>query len=305
MNSQGSSTSLASGGTSNFMKKLLFQLVVVVIAIQLTLVASWGWTWVLFLHPGLADSFLKIAVVLGSALIAGIIARTLLKEHLRVTRWICANASIIFSLVGLSYLSDHQVGFQVSLIDKSVTHWDGLLQLLIGAIVSWLVLYAWRKPVKRAAAVADNHSGDDEIKQNTSLPQQTPAAVRSPSGQQAHKGIRAWGIRTFMEDIAAQFHAIPSLIVAWEQKLFPRENDVRLLRPTKKKAKFRQTHGILPASRAAIKLVGAEEHRCPYCLELVDETQKDEVVVCPICNTVHHKSCWEITGTCQVPHIHS
>jgi len=26
-------------------------------------------------------------------------------------------------------------------------------------------------------------------------------------------------------------------------------------------------------------------------------------VECPICHTMHHKDCWDITGTCQVPHL--
>ena len=26
-------------------------------------------------------------------------------------------------------------------------------------------------------------------------------------------------------------------------------------------------------------------------------------VECPICHTLHHKDCWDITGTCQVPHL--
>jgi hypothetical protein len=28
------------------------------------------------------------------------------------------------------------------------------------------------------------------------------------------------------------------------------------------------------------------------------------VKVCPICHTHHHADCWEVTGTCQVPHMH-
>ena len=54
-----------------------------------------------------------------------------------------------------------------------------------------------------------------------------------------------------------------------------------------------------------IRLVGLEEHRCPYCLELVEENDPAGVVVCPICHANHHKSCWDISGTCQVPHIQS
>ena len=54
--------------------------------------------------------------------------------------------------------------------------------------------------------------------------------------------------------------------------------------------------------RPKINLVGMEEHRCPYCLEEVDPNDPAGVVVCQVCHSYHHKSCWDITGTCQVPH---
>ena len=51
-----------------------------------------------------------------------------------------------------------------------------------------------------------------------------------------------------------------------------------------------------------IQLVGSEEHRCPYCLEIVYKGDARGVRICPECGTWHHKDCWDITGTCQVAH---
>lgn len=49
-----------------------------------------------------------------------------------------------------------------------------------------------------------------------------------------------------------------------------------------------------------VKLMGEEEHVCPYCLEKVI---KDEaIVICPECGTWHHKDCWDLTGSCGVAH---
>jgi hypothetical protein len=42
---------------------------------------------------------------------------------------------------------------------------------------------------------------------------------------------------------------------------------------------------------------------CPYCLEEVLPRDPRGRVVCKICGTPHHRDCWEITGTCQVPHL--
>lgn len=57
--------------------------------------------------------------------------------------------------------------------------------------------------------------------------------------------------------------------------------------------------------RHAITLSGQIEHRCPYCLELVQRRDPRGVVVCPECKTRHHADCWAVTGMCQVPHQHS
>jgi hypothetical protein len=38
-------------------------------------------------------------------------------------------------------------------------------------------------------------------------------------------------------------------------------------------------------------------------LQMVDTEDMKTVVVCPVCNAHHHRSCWEITGACQVPHL--
>ena len=56
---------------------------------------------------------------------------------------------------------------------------------------------------------------------------------------------------------------------------------------------------------AEIRLVGAEEPKCPYCLQPIQPRDPRGVVTCPICKTRHHKDCWDITGMCQVPHYHT
>lgn len=54
-----------------------------------------------------------------------------------------------------------------------------------------------------------------------------------------------------------------------------------------------------------VRLIGAEEHRCPFCLEIVEPGDGRGMVECPICHTRHHADCWAVTGICQVPHYHS
>ncbi len=51
-----------------------------------------------------------------------------------------------------------------------------------------------------------------------------------------------------------------------------------------------------------VKLVGEEEHICPYCLDTVARNDRRGLKKCPICKTWHHADCWEEVGECQVPH---
>jgi hypothetical protein len=55
--------------------------------------------------------------------------------------------------------------------------------------------------------------------------------------------------------------------------------------------------------KPGVRLATHEEHRCPYCLEPVQRNGPRGSVECPICHTLHHKDCWDVTGTCQVPHL--
>jgi len=57
--------------------------------------------------------------------------------------------------------------------------------------------------------------------------------------------------------------------------------------------------------RKSLQLSNQQEHRCPYCLELVEPGDPRGTVECKVCHTLHHADCWAITGTCQVPHLNS
>lgn len=57
--------------------------------------------------------------------------------------------------------------------------------------------------------------------------------------------------------------------------------------------------------KPALQLAVYEEHRCPFCLEIVTRDDPRGTVECQVCHALHHKDCWDITGTCQVPHLNT
>jgi len=71
-------------------------------------------------------------------------------------------------------------------------------------------------------------------------------------------------------------------------------------KPAVKKLKL--PGNIFKGNSTDVKLVGEEEHCCPYCLEEVVKGDSRGVKVCPECGTWHHQDCWDLTGSCGVAH---
>ena len=74
------------------------------------------------------------------------------------------------------------------------------------------------------------------------------------------------------------------------------------IRPMRSKT---QRRNRVRSGKAAVHLAVHEEHRCPYCLEPVKRNDPRGTVECQVCHTLHHKDCWDITGSCQVPHLNT
>ncbi len=312
-----------------FFKKFFFQVAIIIIVIQLSVAASWGWTWMLFWNQLFGYIFIKIAIVIGSALLSGLISRVILKDHLRIIGWLSSEISVIFSLVGISFFTQNLVGFRLTLISQPITNWDGLWQITMAGATTWLVLYAWSKP--RLPAIMQNETVEhhDQISPRmvtslqevpqTNLPvyeqtrpiRKTIQPKKRPAARmRGHKTVHSKNpvanylkkLNTRAAALIGQFH-FPAIfhIGSGQIRSISTQPTRKVLKPAVKPVQ----HKSISKKPKPIRLVGLEEHRCPYCLELVKENDPAGVVVCPICHANHHKSCWDISGTCQVPHIQS
>jgi len=312
-----------------FFRKFFFQVAIIIIVIQLSVAASWGWTWMLFWNQVFGYIFIKIATVIGSALLSGLISRVILKDHIRIMGWLSAEISVIFSLVGLSFFTQNLVGFHLTLVPQPITNWDGFWQIMMAGVTTWLVLYAWSKPRLPASIQSELVEPREQISpemvtslqevsqmnlpvhEKTRPTRKTVQPRKRPTPRmRAHRTVHSKNsVVNYLKKLNAraaamigQFH-FPAIfqVRSGQTRSISTQPKRKALKPAVKPV---QQKSILKKLQP-IRLVGQEEHRCPYCLELVEENDPAGVVVCPICHANHHKSCWDISGTCQVPHIQS
>lgn len=94
----------------------------------------------------------------------------------------------------------------------------------------------------------------------------------------------------------------PRARLATGQKLV-REPQKIVVRPRKSPLKV-QPVALKVKNNDEIRLLGELEHRCPFCLEVVEKNDPRGVKICKVCHTHHHADCWAVTGACQAPHHH-
>jgi len=217
-------------------------------------------------RPIMLLAFLLTDMIAG--LIAGASVRWILfKKRNRALQIFVILAFVGSSLVLLGWLTGWQFGFNPLRIGLDRLNWWAFGQILLGTFSGLLVLYARRRP----ALVVE--------KSPTPL-KKIPHPKKRPQKRREVKAIPARKNPPAPSRPAA---AAPAPISATARPVKPGRRNL-----------FRR--------KPVLQLSAEEEHRCPYCLELVKPNDPRGVVECKICHTLHHADCWAITGTCQVPH---
>ena len=215
------------------------------------------------------------------AVVAGFGTRLLLPQRNWFIRSLTATVMILAGLAVLGYFSDWKIGIDVIALSAGYVSWADLIHLVVGITVSWAALWAWYRPAPREA--------DSLVNFDPVPPVVVPQARHS-------QRPRSWSLQPRTR-IGSGLDAQPGngsrSSVRSRLKLVTRQ-------PTRPR-NFRSSH----LRRPHVQLAIVEEHRCPYCLELVMRTDPRGVKECEVCHSLHHADCWAITGVCQVPHLNT
>ncbi|MGE5643718.1 MAG: hypothetical protein ACM3Y8_11970 [Byssovorax cruenta] len=229
----------------------------------------------------------ELAAGVSVAIVAGLGAQLVLSKRDGFFRFVVAMAADVAGIYLLGFVSHGKYGIsKFGWLPKSIDY-DGLNLIGIGFILILFICLLFRRtrviiipePIQVIPASSEPESSSPmQIEPSSSI------SVSNPE----HPRI-SW----------PRFFLPGSL-----SRVRTNGRNSRMIQPAK------VTPVIAPKHRrrnrkARVQLALVEEHRCPYCLENVSRSDPHGVVECKVCHTLHHKDCWDITGSCQVPHLNN
>jgi ribosomal protein L37AE/L43A len=275
-----------------------------ILAVMLALSA--GLLVIIFLssRPELTPFLLRLILLVVVGLTGGLTARLFFRG---IPVLFVILLSIISSLIAVLtidhfYATAYQLIFLASDFRFKVPAASDISQLLLMTLVSLLPILIFRRGSK---AVANQHRISKPNKSQASFSQTIkPVLVKADPRnwimwkKDAIKPVkRDAGHATKIEKPSVSVMRT-SASISPRQPLTVRTGAVN--KPAKKK--LRLPGNLFKGSQSDVKLVGEEEHVCPYCLEEVVKDDSRGVTVCHECGTWHHQDCWNLTGSCGVAH---
>jgi len=260
-------------------------------------------------HHSFSDFIFMALMLTGMGIISGISARILLRKRTRTLQFVTALAALLIGLLLSGLLSQGNYGFTLFQRDSRLSLVKDILQILWSGLVAWLFVYAWSKPL--------------QIRNQSPVPSQKETRKSAPKHKAAWFSFPRVSLPKIRLELPgfltkASWLKMKETLVAHVQKSVIKIKDLFKWRPGgwMKPTNQVRLNPTLPAVKtntdrlrlsrrpSSIKLVGDEEHICPFCLETVAKLDPRGRRICPRCKTWHHLDCWDVTGECQVPHQH-
>lgn len=215
----------------------------------------------------------------GLGLVTGFFSRWSLLKRGHLVRWLVAIVGLCAGLVFLGWLSAGLLGIDLFNRTRDLPDWNGLSQILLGVVSSWLAIRAW---------------GERSIPQWGALNRVRLSVLSLRS--LIHTRLHPRAV------VDAPTASTPSVVMPVSPRAVEQRSTARTpVRQRETKLRVRQKSR---RARSSVQLSETVEHSCPFCLGTVDPNDVKGFKECPICHTLHHFDCWAVTGTCQVPHHH-
>ena len=258
------------------------------VILLLLVAASSLWLYILFHERriGYGETIQQIAAGIVIAIVAGLGAQLILSQRDGLFRFVSAMAADVAGIYLLGLISDGRYGIsKFGWLPQSMDY-QGLNLIGIGFLIILLMSLLFRRtkvivipePMQVASPLEESDDSPFvQVEPSNSISISNPVRPRvswsriltTPLIQTRSNGHRAGRIKPMK--------AAPVIAPKRHRR----------------------------SRRARVQLALVEEHRCPYCLETVTRNDPRGLVECTICHTLHHKDCWDITGTCQVPHLNN
>lgn len=278
-------------------KVFLLFLLVVAISLFLVILFRQKNNFPLLLFNVLADTTLGLLMGLGTRLvlrhmswfIQGVASAAMVLIGLAVlgyfTGWKSGIGPMQAGFVKVGWLDWANISLELPLqFGRSRMDLLDLVQMVIGIDVAWVALRAWKRPAR-------------------SVGQTNSAAPRIRNRSRAHSA-RAAAIPNVSISVNQAAPVSNARLKAKKKK--PSGRPVISMRAADPKPSRSRSRAWNPMRRRhEVQFAAYEEHRCPYCLEIVTRDDARGSVECQVCHALHHKDCWDITGTCQVPHLNT
>jgi len=282
------------------------------------------------LNLPISNEILKWSIILFSGFAAGLAARVLLQNSAPGLQLTAAISAVLVNFFILGWLTLNLIGFDWKPTDRLLSSIRWGMELLLASLVAFVTIWARNTSVPkiRVPSKATKTENMPEVKQKNKPAANSKKTNSKKPGKSTGSKPKSRVKQTDQKKSQPrEVLVIPSIrrqtqverpghspfkeiedrfLKMWERARAYRN---QISKPPSKSAssrliKARKPQVPTPSRMEAnnVRLFGEVEHRCPYCLEVVQKKDPRGVKVCPICQTHHHLDCWNITGICQVPH---
>ena len=256
--------------------------------------------------PELGDFILRLFLLAATGFIGGLAVRILFRRtHILATLILTLISNLLAVLtIDHFYINAFQFLFLGADFQLNTPTISDISQFIFISLVAMLPLLAFRRKTSHTKTKTRQVPNPKKLHKSTAQilhPIATKADPRNWQVWQKAKSISIIRPKSKPAVVEKPVLAIPRPDVVQKSSQPP----VTIRKNTAVKTKVNKLKlpaSIFKGSQNDVKLVGEEEHVCPYCLEEVVKNDSRGVKICPECGTWHHDDCWSLTGSCGVAH---